>query len=411
MEYIKYFDKFKDMDSYLYIDEKEWTYIKDNFDKDDVKLSLAKIAMTYEPPYQEISINKARKSFNKLKGVNWRELILEGEWFARAADGYTVPLVYNDKPLYFKRHNIGNESSNYFQQKNRWIPDAAAYPGPSRTWKTEKFMVTLMGAAYSLKVSKINRSILRTMLSLRKYICSQFKPSVAKSLYDMFESKNVLDFSAGWGDRLAGFYAANTTEFYLGIDPRTENHPLYEEQAKYYSEQLGFFDKKKTSKFLEVPAEDADLNEYSGFMDIVFTSPPYFNIERYSTDETQSWVRHKSIDDWNELFLHKALDNVWTTLKKGGHLIVNISDVYTNHKWSNQREWLKICDPMIEYMKTHLNSEFIGVIGMEMAKRPNCAGIGNKVTEDDNMDEFETEVVEKQYVGTFCEPMWIWRKK
>ena len=46
MKYIEYFDKFLNMKPYLYIDEKDWSYIKETFEKDDVKHSLAKVAMT-----------------------------------------------------------------------------------------------------------------------------------------------------------------------------------------------------------------------------------------------------------------------------------------------------------------------------------------------------------------------------
>ena len=33
--YLDYFDKFKNQEPYLYIDEKEWTYIKDTFEKEE----------------------------------------------------------------------------------------------------------------------------------------------------------------------------------------------------------------------------------------------------------------------------------------------------------------------------------------------------------------------------------------
>ena len=49
--YLSYFDKFHNMEPYLEIDEKEWEYIKTTFDKEDVKESLAKVAMTYEIPF------------------------------------------------------------------------------------------------------------------------------------------------------------------------------------------------------------------------------------------------------------------------------------------------------------------------------------------------------------------------
>ena len=52
--YLKYFDKFKNMEPYLYIRQGEWEYIKQTFDKEDVKESLAKVAMTYPLPYADI---------------------------------------------------------------------------------------------------------------------------------------------------------------------------------------------------------------------------------------------------------------------------------------------------------------------------------------------------------------------
>ena len=49
--YIDYFDKFYNMEPYLEINEKEWEYITETFDKEDVKESLATVAMTYPLPY------------------------------------------------------------------------------------------------------------------------------------------------------------------------------------------------------------------------------------------------------------------------------------------------------------------------------------------------------------------------
>ena len=55
------------------------------------------------------------------------------------------PLTYEGKQLYFSRINTGN-SSNYFQQKNRWSVDGRFTPGPKRTWESKKFMTSLMGS-------------------------------------------------------------------------------------------------------------------------------------------------------------------------------------------------------------------------------------------------------------------------
>jgi len=406
--YLSYFDKFYDMEPYLSIDEKEWEHIKNTFDKEDVKESLAKVAMTYEIPYAEISKKDAHRDYLKLKGMKHTDILVNGEWFAREGTEYTYNLNFQGKQQYFRRLNAGNSSSNYFQQKNRWSVDGSVSPGPQRTWENEKFMTSLMGSAYSLKMPKINRNVLRTMIGLRKYICAQFKPNVSKVLYDKLRSKNVLDFSAGWGDRLAGFYASETAEYYVGIDPRKENHPIYNEQSEFYDTHKSMFEPKKKVEFICSPAEDVDFTKYNDTFDTVFTSPPYFNVERYSYDDTQSWVKYKEINEWNEHFLQRTLKNLWCSVKSGGYLLVNISDVYTNSKWSTERGWLEICNPMNNFLSTFSDSEYQGCIGMELAKRPNSGGAGTAKSKD--YTEEALKKTEETKDKTFCEPIWIWRK-
>jgi len=395
------------MEPYLEIKDKDWEYIKETFDKQDVKESLATVAMTYPLPYPDLTEKRAFKDFQKLKGMKWNEIMVEGEWYAREGTEYTYNLNHDDKQLYFRRLNAGNESSNYFQIENRWSVDGSVSPGPKRTWENHKFMTTLMGSAYSLKMPKITKNILRTMIGLRKYICSQFKPNVAKIIYDMFESENILDFSMGWGDRLAGFYASEHGKHYVGIDPRKENHPIYKEQAEFYEKHLGFFEHDRKSEFHCSPAEDFDFTPYNEHFDMVFTSPPYFSVERYSYDDTQSWVRYKDINDWNKDFLQTTLGNIWGSIKSGGYLLVNISDVYTNSKWSTDRGWLEICNPMNDYLSKL--GEYQGCIGMELAKRPNSGGAGTAKSYEGSV--WTEKSLENKQDKKFCEPIWVWKKK
>jgi len=405
--YIDYFDKFYNMKPYLKIEDKDWEYIKETFEKQDVKESLATVAMTYPLPYPDLTEKKAWKDFQKLKGMKWNEIMVEGEWYAREGTEYTYNLNYEEKQLYFRRLNAGNISSNYFQIENRWSVDGSVSPGPKRTWENHKFMTTLMGSAYSLKMPKITKNILRTMIGLRKYICSQFKPNVAKIIYDMFKSETILDFSMGWGDRLAGFYASEHGKHYVGVDPRKENHPIYKEQSEFYQKHLGFFEHDRKSDFHCSPAEDFDFTQYDNYFDMVFTSPPYFSVERYSYDDTQSWVRYKDINDWNKDFLQSTLGNLWGSIKSGGYLLVNISDVYTNSKWSTERGWLEICNPMNDYLSKL--GEYQGCIGMELAKRPNSGGAGTAKSYEGSV--WTEKSLENKQDKKFCEPIWVWKKK
>ena len=61
-------------------------------------------------------------------------------------------------------------------------------------------------------------------------------------MYWIFQWAGVI----GW----AGFYASQNTELYVGVDPRKENHPIYEQQAKYYDSHLTVFEIIKKLSFI-----------------------------------------------------------------------------------------------------------------------------------------------------------------
>lgn len=403
--YQPYFDKFLNMTPYLEIGAEEWEYIKNTFSVDDVKESMATVAMTYPIPYNELTEEDAYHGYMNLKSVRWNELLKDGEWFYRSNNS-----KYGLSPLYFSKTNNGSTASNYFQQENRWEANSIRSPGPAKTWRTRNNMITLMGSLYTLKVPYIDKGTLRGCLHLRKYTCSQFRPSVAKAMYDKFESKTILDFSMGWGDRLAGFYAGNTTEHYVGLDPKVDNHPIYDTQREFYNKHTSFFEHGKSSEFHICPAEEFDFTKYTNYFDMVFTSPPYFNVEHYSQDTTQSFKRYKSVEMWNEQFLHKVLTNIYPAVKLNGIVAINISDVFSV-SGKGKKRWLEITNPMNDHMKS-LGMEYVGAIGMEMSKRPNSAGAGtvfqgsapNEWT-DDTMTRADNSIDK-----TFAEPIWLWRK-
>ena len=50
--------------------------------------------------------------------------------------------------------------------------------------------------------------------------------------------------------------------------------------------------------------------------------------------------------------------------KKWWILISEHLDVYSNSKWSTDRGWLEICNPMNDFLSTFTDSEYQGCIGM-----------------------------------------------
>ena len=139
--------------------------------------------MNYDLPYMEISEKDALAEYKALKGIKWADLFVEKKWYARSEYEWYLSTTL------LKRLNTGNKASNFFQQANRWSVCGSVSPGPLRTWKNKDFMTSLMGCLYTLKSPKVDKSVLRTGIGLRKYICSQFKPNVAKVLYERHKHK------------------------------------------------------------------------------------------------------------------------------------------------------------------------------------------------------------------------------
>lgn len=395
-------NKFHREGEYFYIPEEDWLQIKESCNKEEIKDELASILIEYPPPFPEIDELDILSEYRKLKGVWWNDVLVEGQWFPREGGSSDFDTSFNNSHYFFRRINTGNKSSNGFHIKNRWSVDHARNPSALRSWETEKGIKGALNALFTMPgLDEVSKKTLRSCLSLRKYIASQFKPSIAKSFYDKFRSKNILDFSMGWGDRLAGFYASNTGQYYVGIDPNTMNHPNYQKQVEFYEKHRTMLEVKKDTEFHQFPAEDFDYSKYTDFFDTVFTSPPYFDIERYSDDDTQSWKRYKTIDRWNKEFLHTTLQRIIPTVIDGGIIAINISDVYSWGKWQS------IVEPLLQYMESEPVT-YKGSIGMELAQRPNSGGAGTGKSDHFNEDTKEKtkEVKDK----TFCEPIFIFEK-
>jgi len=358
----------------LHVKEDDWSDIVNNNSQEFIIQQISDAVRDFgiTLPYREISLDDVHSEYQAL--LNKNDLIQEGKW------GTKFDYKYHFQDKYIGISNVGNKASDYFHQEERWKCDATGYPSPKKTWENEKFRLTLFKALFSLKVKEINPQVLKNIISLRKYIAAQFRPSAAKAIYDYFQAETVLDFSMGWGDRILGAHASEYVKKYVGFDP---NHDLY----KGYSDQITTYQKLGTPmKYKLYPwgAEEQGIELQDKF-DLIFTSPPYFDKEKYNQSPLQSYQMYKKFDDWMEKFLFKTIELRSQNLKSGGHLVINVSDIYTRKKL------YKICDGMNDYIASTGQFEYQGAIGLRMPKRPMSKSSGT--------------------VGIYGEPIWIWKNK
>jgi hypothetical protein len=180
-----------------------------------------------------------------------------------------------------------------------------------------------------------------------------FPPLTAKHLYERFtehliDRKDpiiIYDPSSGWGGRLLGALSAkdNRKIHYVGTDPNPDNvhadgktkyEHIHDFFVKYTYRGRGHFSDPNSCEIFRDGSEEISKNpkfqKYLGKIDLVFTSPPYFNRELYSTDANQSAVKYgSSYESWRDGFLRPTLETCVEYLRPGGYLLWNIADVKT----------------------------------------------------------------------------------
>ena len=360
----------------LIIDKYHWLELNSSYSKQELKDAISDAIDGLPLPLLPITEKQAKEDFEKLVKFNTKTLLRKPEFDLHTKAEYSKK--YKLSNWYISNSNTGRYASNYFHQEARFAAKHTKFDSPLDSWTIKKIHQEFLEPLWTMKMVQVNTHMLRECIVLRKYLASQFPPAVAKEIYNLFEAKHIYDFSMGWGDRLAGFHASDA-ETYYGTDPNVAVYKNYKEQDKLY-------DTKKKTVFKNSPAEDIDISKEK--FDMIFTSPPYFNVEQYSTDETQSWKRYGTdIELWLKNFLFATIDKCWNSLEDGGTMIINISDIFQNKKP------MKICDPMNDYISKLPKAHFAGCMGLRLSKRPNSK---NSKKEDKNK--------------TSVEPIWVWKK-
>jgi len=138
---------------------------------------------------------------------------------------------------------------------------------------------------------------------------NQFRPVIAKWIYKMLDPKiGILDFSAGWGGRCLAAMSLNIP--YIGIDSNTNLQIPYKNMVELYEPTANV-------EMIFKPSETVDFSLYN--YDLVFTSPPYFMLEKYEEMPVYSCK-----DEFLKKFFIPVITNAWTHLKKGGHMALNM---------------------------------------------------------------------------------------
>jgi SAM-dependent methyltransferase len=184
-----------------------------------------------------------------------------------------------------------------------------------------------------------------------------FKPQNARAIVEhlcpvLFG--RIYDYSAGYGGRLLGITASNMHYQYTGIDPNTETV----ERLNYLNSLI-----QNSGTIVQSVSEEYEPEN----IDCAFSSPPYFNLEKYSDEDTQCMVRYTTLDEWFEGYVRPTMERIYRALNTDGVFATNIADYKT------AKEEFAVCDRWC-YTAQQVGFKNKGTIRMMLNTRP---GVGN----------------------------------
>ena len=375
--------------------KEQFALIVHNYGKEEFHKTLAEFITKEKPPYplKEFNIHKVVKTFNKLKVVNFANYIsTSNKEVLEKYDDYKYP--YSKYGLgIIKGPNTFNYVSNYFMNEERLKCGSYGFKAPITRWDEGDNIWDALGSMFRLH-KQIKLKTYEDSIRLGTYIATQFKPIVAKVIYEMTDAKTVLDTSMGWGDRLTGFYTSSATH-YIGCDPNPNTFKIYKEMIKFYDNLTGG---QKTTQIYNCGAEDLPWDEINN-VDCAFTSPPYFSTERYNEggdkEELQSWAKFNEYEKWRDEFFLPVAENSFNSLSENGVLMVNILDPKIKKKRYRSG------DELVESLKDN----FLGQVGMRIMQRPQ----GKNVFKDKD-GKFDKDAMQEYMKKIYIENIWCFSK-
>lgn len=419
----EYLDK-RAVDGVPILNSGEFQYVTNTWGKEAFRetLSIYIAEGNSEYPLKKISKDTMIHTFKRLQKARYDNYIY-------TAEDYDVEVLekFEDYKYSYKEYGLGiidtqrtfNDASDYFMKPLRLACSSYGFKSPIEVWTkgSAKEIWRSIGAIWrgindcffdengKCTGGALPAESYIAAFRLGTYVATQFKPIVAKVIYEMADAEKVLDTSMGWGDRLTGFFASTAKE-YIGCDPNPNTFAVYKKMAIDFSEIIGnnieiiedsedkfqFKGRVKSGTFYRSGAENLPWDEINE-IDCAFTSPPYFSTERYNEGgekaEDQSWAKFNEYERWRDDFYLPVARNSFNALSDKGFMLTNIIDP----KVHNVR--YRSCDELVDELKDN----FIGQIGMRIMQRPQ------------GKNKYETKEDLLEFFGkTYIENVWCFAK-
>jgi hypothetical protein len=216
---------------------------------------------------------------------------------------------------------------------------------PLEAFNDDKLLKSVIRKSMKLG-DTLSDSTIRGLLRLHSGVqaVSNFRPTAAAAIYEHYAAKGVVwDMSGGWGGRLLGAVKADV-DHYIATEPSKFTHKALNKIGADYWDKSRFTIECKGSE---------EYKPQKNSLTLCFTSPPYFDLEQYADEPSQSFKKYEDKNMWVEGFLLETIKNCYYGLKKGGYMLVNIADPKKRGAISLELETVR-CAKLAGF--THVNS-------------------------------------------------------
>jgi len=294
------------------------------------KVNLNQVAFPY---YKNIkNDSEIMKEFNKLKKYHPRSVVSN------------TNKNFNHYILNFEKENKLLRITDYFSEKERI---KCQFNGHISVYdwyeKNKQKIIDKLGP-------KVDYNEIDYYIWKNTKECSNFPIIMAMEVLKTFKVRKWLDPSAGWGDRLIAALAYGCE--YQAFDPNTK-------MQENYQDIIDFFAPKEEEKYKITPKPFEKARVKSNYYDLVFTSPPFFDLEDYDVSVTQSHRAYPKIKQWKDNFLYPLILKSEKALVKDGHLGLYIS---------NYPKYPTYVKDTMEYIKNNTSLQYQGAISWVLSK-------------------------------------------
>ena len=225
------------------------------------------------------------------------------------------------------RSRVGNNVVDFFtfpqrlETRGKYNVNFFEFLQNLEEFKKKKFIQTMLNYYNNVKNKNKKKNdyvVYKEVYNICISAINIMRPLNCMEIYTKYKAKRVLNFCAGWGGSTVAASALNLDTHY-GIEINSALKKPYEKMVAYLAT------KSKTKNEIYIgDAVDFDYSEIK--YDTVFSSPPYYFIEKYANN-----VLYKSKQEMDDKFYKPLFLKTYQGLQKGGYYIINIcQEIYDN---------------------------------------------------------------------------------